>query len=131
MSSGAIRLSDAEREAAAADLAEHYALGRLTPEEHAERLDRIWAAKTRSELRPIFRDLPSPYSTFGASSRLLGERAGLHDHRDASPARRSVPTPLWAALGAVLVLAVIAKAPLLVLGIAALWFFVFRPRKRR
>ena len=53
-----LRIGDAERERAAADLAEHYAQGRLTTEEHAERLDRIWAARTRADLAPVFADLP-------------------------------------------------------------------------
>jgi hypothetical protein len=53
-----IRLSDAERDAAAAELAEHYAEGRLTTDEHAERLDAIWSARTRADLAPIFEDLP-------------------------------------------------------------------------
>ena len=55
-----LRIGDKEREQAATALGEHYAQGRLTTEEHSERLDRIWAAKTRSELAPIFRDLPGP-----------------------------------------------------------------------
>ena len=53
-----LRISDAEREQAAADLGEHYAQGRITTEEHRERLDQIWAARTRRELGPIFADLP-------------------------------------------------------------------------
>ncbi len=57
-----LRMSDAEREQAATALGEHYAQGRLTTEEHSERLDQIWAAKTRAELTPIFRDLPGPAS---------------------------------------------------------------------
>jgi hypothetical protein len=52
------RLSDADRDRAAADLAEHYAQGRLDAEEHAERLDAIWTARTRADLDPIFEDLP-------------------------------------------------------------------------
>ena len=55
-----LRISDTERERAAADLGEHYAQGRLTTGEHAERLDRIWAARTRGELGPVFADLPGP-----------------------------------------------------------------------
>ena len=62
MTDQTIRLSDAEREAAAADLGEHFAQGRLTADEHAERLEQVWAAKTRGEVAPIFRDLPSPYA---------------------------------------------------------------------
>ena len=49
-------------EAAAADLGEHFAQGRLTADEHAERLEQVWSAKTRGEVAPIFRDLPSPYA---------------------------------------------------------------------
>ena len=62
-----IRLSDAEREAAAADLGEHFAQGRLTADEHAERLEQVWAAKTRGEVAPIFRDLPSPYAAVASA----------------------------------------------------------------
>ena len=53
-----LRIGDAERERAASQLAEHYAVGRLSQEEHSERLDRIWAARTRAELDPVFIDLP-------------------------------------------------------------------------
>ena len=52
------RLSDTDRDRAAADLSEHYAEGRLDTEEHAERLDAIWTARTRADLDPIFEDLP-------------------------------------------------------------------------
>ena len=53
-----LRVGDAEREQSAAALGEHYVQGRLTADEHAERLDRIWAARTRGELAAVFRDLP-------------------------------------------------------------------------
>jgi len=53
-----LRIGDAERTAAADELGEHYAQGRLTAEEHSERLDRIWAARTSSDLAPVFADLP-------------------------------------------------------------------------
>ncbi len=59
MTDQTIRLSDAEREAAAADLGEHFAQGRLTADEHAERLEQIWAAKTRGEVAPIFPTCPA------------------------------------------------------------------------
>jgi hypothetical protein len=55
-----LRIGDADREQAATALAEHYAQGRITTEEHTERLDRIWAARTRAELGPVFADLPAP-----------------------------------------------------------------------
>ena len=53
-----LRIGDADRTAAADELAEHYAQGRLSADEHSERLDRIWSAKTRAELTPVFADLP-------------------------------------------------------------------------
>lgn len=53
-----LRLSDEDRERAAARLAEFYAEGRLTADEHAERLDAIWTARTGADLAPIFHDLP-------------------------------------------------------------------------
>ena len=55
-----LRIGDAEREEAARDLGEHFALGRITADEHAERLEQIWAARTAADLAPAFRDLPRP-----------------------------------------------------------------------
>jgi uncharacterized membrane protein len=55
---GEIRIGDAEREQAAAVLADHYAAGRLDHDEYAERLDAIWTARTRGDLDVIFHDLP-------------------------------------------------------------------------
>jgi Flp pilus assembly protein TadB len=54
-----MRVSDAEREAAAAELRDHYAAGRLTTEELHERLDRALGARTQGELAALMRDLPS------------------------------------------------------------------------
>ena len=55
-----LRIGDAEREAAARELGEHFALGRITAEEHGERLEQIWAARTAADLAPAFQDLPRP-----------------------------------------------------------------------
>jgi hypothetical protein len=54
-----MRVSDAEREATAAELREHYASGRLTLDELNERVDQAYAAKTRGDLDALMRDLPS------------------------------------------------------------------------
>jgi hypothetical protein len=56
----ALRIGDAERDAAAADLGEHYAAGRLTLDELHERLDAVFSAKTFSHLARIMADLPGP-----------------------------------------------------------------------
>ena len=45
-----LRIGDADRERAATGLADHYTVGRLDKDEHNERLDQIWAARTRAEL---------------------------------------------------------------------------------
>ena len=54
------RISDADRERAMADLAGHYADGRLDHEEYDERLDAIWTARTRGDLAILFSDMPRP-----------------------------------------------------------------------
>ena len=90
-----IRLSDAEREAAAADLGEHFAQGRLTADEHAERLEQVWAAKTRGEVAPIFRDLPSPYAAVAAPTPTRDDRYWGTGVR---PFRRGFPAPFLVVL---------------------------------
>ena len=55
-----MRVGDAERDAAAADLGEHYTAGRLTLEELHERLEAVFAAKTFGQLARIMSDLPGP-----------------------------------------------------------------------
>jgi hypothetical protein len=56
----ALRIGDAERDAAAADLGEHYAAGRLTLDELNERLDEVFSSKTFGQLTRIMADLPGP-----------------------------------------------------------------------
>ncbi len=53
-----LRVGDAERDAAAADLGEHYVAGRLTLDELHERLGAVFAAKTRGQLGRTLADLP-------------------------------------------------------------------------
>jgi Domain of unknown function (DUF1707) len=53
-----LRIGDADREAAAASLREHYAQGRLTLDEFNQRLDAVFAATTQSQLDHITHDLP-------------------------------------------------------------------------
>src|SRR5215211_6501210 len=69
---GHLRASDADREQVATVLSTAYAEGRLTPEEHDERIDQLMAAKTFDDLIPITRDLvivgtPSPVAAQPAS----------------------------------------------------------------
>lgn len=53
-----LRASDADRDTAAAVINNALAEGRLTAEEHSERLDAIYSAKTHAELVPLLEDLP-------------------------------------------------------------------------
>jgi uncharacterized protein DUF1707 len=55
-----LRASDADRDRAASVLNEALAEGRLNAEEHSERLDSIYAAKTQADLVPVLDDLPAP-----------------------------------------------------------------------
>lgn len=53
-----IRASDADRDRIADVLRDALAEGRLTAEEHAERVDAVYRARTVGELAPLVRDLP-------------------------------------------------------------------------
>ncbi len=64
-----VRVGDAERDAVAAQLRDHYADGRLTLDELNERLDLAFAARTKADLNQVMRDLPHvARPAFGAAS---------------------------------------------------------------
>ncbi|GAA1836376.1 DUF1707 domain-containing protein [Pseudonocardia ailaonensis] len=54
-----LRIGDAEREQAAARLGEHVGAGRLDLAEYEQRVDRVYAARTRAELDAVTADLPA------------------------------------------------------------------------
>jgi hypothetical protein len=58
---GPIRIGDQEREDAVKRLGEHFEAGRLTAEEHTERIGRALEAKTEAELAALFTDLPGTH----------------------------------------------------------------------
>jgi Domain of unknown function (DUF1707) len=67
-----MRVGDADREAIAAQLREHYADGRLTLDELNERIDQTFAAKTKADLNTVMRDLPHSVpgtGSFGGSGK--------------------------------------------------------------
>ncbi|MEU8822541.1 DUF1707 domain-containing protein [Streptomyces sp. NPDC048636] len=69
-----LRASDADRDRIADILREALAEGRLDPEEHAERIDAVYRAKTLGELEPLIRDLPAaPGRGAGADAARAGE----------------------------------------------------------
>ena len=117
----ALRIGDAERERAAADLGEHFAQGRLTVDEHAERLEQVWAARTRAELAPVFRDLPG--GAYGAQPVSPAARRPEPPWRR----RRFFPVPMFAAVPLLLAAAVLLHVPFLLFGVLALWFLARGP----
>jgi Flp pilus assembly protein TadB len=121
MSDEQLRIGDAEREHATAALGEHFAQGRITAEEHAERLDQIWAARTRADLQPVFRDLPDPARrTPDTRPRLAGHQAG----------RRRPPGLFFAVLAALIVLTALTHVPFVLAGVLVA-MFVFSRRRHR
>ncbi|MET9001646.1 DUF1707 domain-containing protein [Amycolatopsis sp. Hca4] len=64
MGSEELRIGTAEREEAARLLADHFGMGRITPDEYESRVTDAYAATTLGELRPLFRDLPHPHPGF-------------------------------------------------------------------
>ena len=79
-----IRVGDAERDAVATQLREHYGDGRLTLDELNERLDQTLRARTAADLTAVTRDLPSSGSSWtgatAGTARLAGQgdRGRLH-----------------------------------------------------
>jgi Domain of unknown function (DUF1707) len=55
---GSMRVSDADRDQAIAELSEHYQAGRLTTEEFEDRSGRALQARTTADLADLFTDLP-------------------------------------------------------------------------
>jgi hypothetical protein len=74
-----LRASDADREHVAELLAKAFAEGRLSTEEHSERLEATYAAKTMGELRLLVADLPVQFAppTTAASAAAPGHRTSL------------------------------------------------------
>jgi hypothetical protein len=56
---GDLRVSDADRDAALAELSEHFQVGRLTADELDERTGRAISARTGKELADLLADLPA------------------------------------------------------------------------
>jgi len=84
---GNLRASDADREQVATVLSTAYAEGRLTLEEHDERVDRLMAAKTFDDLIPITRDLvvigtPTAVATPQPSSRFTMDTTAQNSQSD-------------------------------------------------
>jgi uncharacterized membrane protein len=119
-----LRIGDAERERAASQLAEHYAVGRLSQEEHAERLDRIWAARTQAEIDPVFVDLPGHAAAAPPPWQQAAPRPG-NGRRPGQGPGRGIPGPLLVLLVVLGLIAVVTNFPLILIGLGV-WFFFLR-----
>ena len=75
-----IRVGDAERDAVATQLREHYGDGRLTLDELNERLDQTLRARTAADLAAVTHDLPSVGPSWATptagTARLTGQGQG-------------------------------------------------------
>ena len=65
---GPIRIGDSEREDAVRRLGEHYEAGRLSAEEHTERVGQALQAKTEADLAGLFADLPGEHQAGAAAA---------------------------------------------------------------
>ena len=108
---GSIRIGDSEREDAVRRLGEHYEAGRLSADEHSERVEQALQARTGADLDGLFADLPGasgPRAGTGAGAG-TGPRAGWSGPGRPAWAARGflgrVPFPLLILLGVVGVLA--------------------------
>ena len=100
-----LRISDEDRERAAAAIREHFAAGRLDDAEFEERLQAIYAAKTQGELDALTADLPALPVTASQARAVVAQRRGELARRAAQSAGGSlapflVCTVIWAASGA-------------------------------
>jgi hypothetical protein len=99
-----LRVSDHEREQAAAALSAHYAAGRLNDAELDQRLNGVYSARTESELTTILADLPSlPASQLEARAQFAARRQHLQRRMLQESGGGLVPfgicTAIWAASG--------------------------------
>jgi hypothetical protein len=78
-----VRASDAEREQTVELLRSHVVEGRLTLEEFAQRLDTVYAARTRPELETVMHDLPesAPATSRRRAKRFTGVAFGSVERR--------------------------------------------------
>lgn len=90
-----LRASDADRDRVAEILREALAEGRLTPEEHSERIDATYRARKLGELEPLVRDLPAARTGLPPHPAPAPERPEVY----ASPSGAERPVNLMAIFG--------------------------------
>lgn len=114
-----LRVGDQEREQAVSALGEHYANGRLTRTEHAERLDAAWSARTRADLDLLFGDLP-----------VVGFRPTPPSARSARSGG-SGPSPWVIVLAVVGGVVLLSEVPVLLILLLVVGFVALKRHRRR
>ena len=108
---GQLRISDADRDRAIAELSEHFQAGRLTMDELQERTGQALQARTGQDLVRLFTDLPRnrPPATDPAPPQAAPRRAGpvRFDQRRPVPSRHAPARILVAACAVVLVASIV------------------------
>ena len=119
-----LRIGDAEREEAARELGEHFALGRISADEHSDRLEQIWAARTSADLTPVFGDLPRPEPERPAPT--VGDRV-----RAFAPRPGSLPGPLRLLAFVVVFWLAVTHLPVVLVALLVYVLVVRRAGRRR
>ena len=108
---GQLRISDADRDRAIAELSEHFQAGRLTMDELQERTGQALQARTGQDLVRLFTDLPRnrPPATDPAPPQAAPRTAGpvRFDQRRPVPSRHAPARILVAACAVVLVASIV------------------------
>ena len=118
-----LRIGDADREAAAASLREHFAQGRLTLEEFQHRLGAVFSARTERDLADITRDLP--HASVPPASLPAGRpAAGDKDRRPGHRSRFAALAGLVLIMLAILVVGALLPVALFGMAISRSIFFV-------
>jgi hypothetical protein len=108
--SGSLRVSDADRDRAIAELSEHYQAGRLSTEEFEDRTGRALQARTTADLAALFTDLPRREAPMtGATATSAPGTAPA----SAAPASAAKAWPARVPVAPVTILAVVAVLALL------------------
>jgi len=128
---GDIRVSDAERDQAIAELSKHFQVGRLTQEEFEDRSGRALAARTGGDLRALFTDLPQDAMPAAPAAGQVTPRPGYGHHVGRLPVARFVIACVIASIIAGNVLSATGHARFGWIVPVVILFFVFTRVGRR